>query len=102
MLFTIYIAYNLLIGVELKPQCIKEAFAKFATIAITTLGLYAIKSDKIHRWLFKDDYQRVTELAYKQSGGEAFYKYYEKYFPIAGYLFLLLGVFGSINMFFFD
>ncbi|MEN8146259.1 MAG: hypothetical protein ABFR02_01415 [Campylobacterota bacterium] len=102
LLFAIYIAYNFLIGAELKPQSIKETFAKFATISIITLGLYGIKSDKINKWLFKDDYQRVTELTYKQSGGEAFYKYYEKYFPIAGYFFLSIGIFGFINMLFFD
>ena len=102
LLFIIYIAYIFFSGGELKPQCIKEAFGKFATICIVTIGLYTIKTDKINRWLFKNDYQRVKELTYKQSGGEVNYKYYEKYSPIFGYFFLLLGISGFINMFFFN
>ena len=100
LLFALYIAYSFLIGEELKPHCVKEVFGHFATIGITTLGLYSINSDKINKWLFKDDYKRVTELMYKQSGGEEVHKHYEKYFKFFGYLAIILGVVGFVSMFF--
>jgi len=102
LLFTISITYNYFMGEELKLQCIIKEFGKFAYIFIMTLGFYAIKMDVIHRLLFKDDYQKVMEFSYKQSGNDPLMKYYEKYAPIFGYLILLFGIFGFIYMLFFD
>ncbi len=100
LLFALYITYNFLIGEELKPRCVREVFGHFATIGITTLGLYSINPDKINKLLFKDNYQRVTELMYKQSGGEESYRYYQKYFKFFGYFFFILGIVGFVSMFF--
>lgn len=102
LLFAIYIAYNLFIGTELKPACIQEAFSKFSGIIIMLIGLYVIKSDKIHKWLFKDDYEKVIELYNKQSGNDPFNKYAEKYLPIFGYFFILLGISAIIYLLFFS
>lgn len=98
----IYIAYMFFTGSELKPIFLKEAFGKVATIVIITIGLYAIKTDQVHRLLFKHDYQKVMELTRKQIGSDPFYKYYEKYSPIFGYFFLFLGVIGFVMQVFFE
>ena len=100
LLFALYITYNFLIGEELKPHCVKELFGHFATIGVTTLGFYTINTDRVHKWLFKENYQRVTELMYKQSGGKESYGYYQKYVEFFGYFFFIVGIIGFVSMFF--
>jgi hypothetical protein len=98
IVFLIYIAYSLIVGLELKPVCIRDAFAKSATLFAITLGIYAIKTDKINRLLFKDDYDKVMELSKRQAGNDSFNKFFEKYSPIFGYLFVLFGIVGFVVM----
>ncbi len=101
ILLFIYIAYSLIIGSELKAACVKEVFGKISTIAIITLGIYAIKADRIDRLLLQDDYEKAMELTKKQIGSDPFYRYYEKYLPFFGYFFILLGIVGFVAQVFF-
>jgi poly(A) polymerase Pap1 len=97
IVFLSYIVYKLIIGEELKPICVRDAFGKISTIGIVTLGIYTIKSDQINKLLFQDDYEKTMELTKKQMGNDPFYKYFEKYAPFFGYLFVLLGIIGFIG-----
>ena len=98
LVFLSYITYSLIVGLELKPVCVRAAFAKSAIILVITLGIYAIKSDQINRLLFQDDYDKVMELSKRQSGNDPFYKLFEKYSPIFGYFFVALGIFGFVEL----
>lgn len=100
LLFLIYIIYNILIGKELKLYCIKTFLSNLSTIVIMTLGLYSIYTDRINRWLFKDDYQKVMQLFYRQSGGKELYEKYEKYFRIFGYFLFIFALVGFVSIFF--
>ena len=100
LLFAFYLAYKYLTGEELQLHCMQEKFGHFATIAVTTLGFYTINNERVHKWLFKEDYEKVLELIYKQSGGEESYKQYEKYLQFFGYFFFIVGIVGFVSMFF--
>ncbi len=94
IVFLSFIAYGLIVGLELKPVCIRDAFAKSATLFAIMLGIYAIKNDQVSRLLFRDDYDKVMELSKRQAGDDPSYKLFEKYLPIFGYFFVLFGIVG--------
>ncbi|WP_373032954.1 hypothetical protein [Sulfurovum sp.] len=94
IVFLIYIAYSLIVGLELKPVCVRDAFAKSATLFAITLGVYAIKTEQISRLLLQDDYDKVVELSKKQVGSDPITKFFEKHSPIFGYFSVVLGLIG--------
>lgn len=96
IVFLIYITYSLIVGLDLKPVCVRDAFAKSATLFAIMLGIYVIKSDQISQLLFRDDYDKVMELSKRQAGNDSFYKFFEKYSPIFGYIFILFGIVGFV------
>ena len=100
IVFLIYIAYSLIVGLELKPVYVIGAFSKSATLLAITLGIYAIKTEQINRLLFKDDYDKVIELSKRRTGSDPFSKFLEKYSLVFGYFFVLLGIVGFVELVF--
>jgi len=101
LLFALYLAYKFLTGEELQLHCIQEKFGHFGTLSITTLGVYGLNMERVNKWLFKENYEKVLELMYKQSGGEESYKKYEKFSKYSAYLAFIVGIVGFVGMFFY-
>ena len=100
ILFFASLVYIFFTEIEFNPQCILKVFGSIAPFGIITFAIYFIYTDKVNRLLFKNDYEKVMELTYKHMGSDPLHKKFEKFAPIIGYFFLLLGVTTFIGQFF--
>ncbi len=95
-IFLLNLLYLLLIGGELRLSCIHDLIAKYSAVIIVFFGLYIVNEDKIERKLFKNDYQKITELKQRLKGSDSFEKFFYKNAKIMGYIMLLSGTIGFI------
>ncbi len=100
-IFLLNLLYLLLIGGELRLSCIHDLIAKYSAVIIVFFGLYIVNEDKIERKLFKNDYQKMTELKQRLKGTGPFEEFFYKNAKIVGYIMLLFGATGFIVISFF-